>query len=146
MSRIPTEPTTRRSPDRFCRLRAAARIVVGLFFVQAGLPKLAGHALWAAQFAHWHLPLPGVAVYGVATLEVLGGALLALGVRTRTVAALLAIDMAGAMLTAGLVDGGQHLILPPLLCAVCAVLAYRGGGAWQLRPDPRPSARMPAPA
>ena len=120
---------------------AVARIAVGLFFVSAGLPKFGASAAWIADFTRWNVPLPELAVYGVGALEVLGGLVLALGVATRLVAALLAVNMAGAVLLAGLIDGGQHLVLPPILGAVTALVALRGGGAWQLRPT-KPS---PAP-
>lgn len=134
-------PAATRRPGRTWARRAAAvvRIVVGLFFVSAGLPKLLGPAEFQVAFAHWNVPLPAVAVVGVALLEVVGGLLLAFGVGTRVVAALLAVEMAGAVLTAGLVDGGQHLVLPPVLATVTALVAARGGGSWQLRPDLRRS-------
>lgn len=118
------------------RLVAVIRVAVGLFFVTSGLPKLGDAAVWAADFARWNVPLPDLAVYPVGALEVVGGLALALGLATRAVAALLALTMVGALLTAGLVDGGQHLILPPVLGAVATLLAARGGGAWQLRPHP----------
>lgn len=120
------------------RATAAVRIAAGLFFLASGLPKLGAAAAWAADFSRWNVPLPELAVYGVGALEVVGGLLLALGVAARAVAALLAATMAGAVLTAGLVDGGQHLLLPPVLGAVTSLVALRGGGAWQLRPGPRP--------
>lgn len=119
------------------RIGAIARIAVGLFFVSSGLPKLTAPAVWITDFTRWNVPLPELAVYGVGALEVVGGLALALGVATRPVAALLAANMGGAVLLAGLVDGGQHLVLPPVLGAVTALVTLRGGGAWQLRPGSR---------
>ncbi|CAA9567730.1 MAG: hypothetical protein AVDCRST_MAG86-1340 [uncultured Truepera sp.] len=67
-----------------------------------------------------------------------GGGLLALGVATRYLGLLLALTMLGAVVTAGRIDGGSHLILPPilgLLCLLCLLFATRGSGAWQLLPN-----------
>lgn len=116
-------------------LLTVIRVLVGLFFVSAGIPKLLNHDMVVASFTHWGLPAPGLFVYAVALLEVIGGLALALGVATRWIALLLAVDMIGAILTAGLVDGGMHLVAPPILGLLCALIAYRGGGAWQLRPE-----------
>ena len=48
------------------------------------------------------------------------------------------VDMLGAVATAGRVDGGPHLVVPPVLALLCLVLVARGGGRWQLldRLDP----------
>lgn len=132
-------PHTAPSPSRTVHRRpgialAVARVAVGLFFVASGLPKLAAGAAWSADFGRWHVPLPELAVLAVAVLEVAGGLALVSGVATRVVAALLAAEMIGAVLTAGLVDGGQHLVLPPVLAVVTALIAVRGGGRWQLFP------------
>lgn len=116
-------------------LLTVIRVLVGLFFVSSGIPKFLNHDMAVANFTHWGLPAPDLFVYAVALLEVIGGLALALGVATRWVALLLAVDMVGAILTAGLVDGGLHLVAPPILCLLCALIAYRGGGAWQLRPE-----------
>lgn len=115
---------------------AVVRILVGSFYVTAGLPKLTGHAAWAAHFQHWHVPLPGLAVYVVGSFEVIGGVLLALGVASRTLAVLFAIDMSGALLFAGVTDGGQYILRPAVILIPLALFALRGAGAWQLRPNP----------
>lgn len=107
------------------RVWVLVRVLTGLFFVTSGLPKLAAHAMWAAEFARWDVPLPGLAVYGVGALEVVGGLLLALGVAARPIAGLLAATMAGALLFAGTSDGGQHIVLPLLLGSVTAAVALR---------------------
>ena len=46
--------------------------------------------------------------------------------------------MLGAVATAGRIDGGPHLVVPPVLALLCLVLVARGGGRWQLldRIDP----------
>jgi putative oxidoreductase len=137
----PEAAGTGRTPSRGrayrARIWAVARILVGLIFVTAGLPKLTGHATWVGHFHHWHVPLAGLAVYAVGSFEVIGGALLALGVLTRLLAAGFAIEMTGALLFAGLTDGGPHIVLPVTLGALSVLFVLRGGGPWQLGPDTR---------
>jgi uncharacterized membrane protein YphA (DoxX/SURF4 family) len=60
-------------------------------------------------------------------LELVCGVLLAVGILTRPVALLLATVMVGAMMTAGRVDGGMYLLVPPLLFVLCVLLAWRSG-------------------
>jgi putative oxidoreductase len=137
----PEAGNTDRTPSRGrpyrARMRAAARILVGLVFITAGLPKLTGHATWAGHFHHWHVPLAGLAVYAVGSFEVIGGALLALGVLTRLLAAGFTIDMTGALLFADLTDGGRNIVLPVTLGALSVLFVLCGGGPWQLGPDTR---------
>ena len=87
------------------------------------------------NFTRWGLPVPDLFVYLVGIVEVVCGIALVLGIATRWAALVLALDMVGAILTAGLVDGGIHLIVPPILGLLSALIAARGGGAWQLRPS-----------
>lgn len=112
---------------------AALRILVGLFFISSGLPKLLDPGLFVGDFGRWGLPAPELFVPVIGVLEVVCGGLLALGIATRYVALPLAAVMLGAVLTAGRIDGGSHLILPPVLGVLCLLFAARGGGAWQLR-------------
>lgn len=111
----------------------AVRITVGAAFLFFGLPKLGAPPEVVANFTHWGLPFPGALVPAVGLLEVVAGALLVLGLATRGAAAALAVNMLGAVLTAGRVDGGFHLQVPPVLLALAVLLALRGGGAWQLQ-------------
>lgn len=112
----------------------ALRALVGLLFVGSGLAKFTDHAQTAVDFAHWGVPLADLAVFGVGGLEVVGGGLLVVGVAIRWVALPLLGIMIGAIVTAGLTDGGEHLVLPPVLALLCGLFAARGGGAWQLLP------------
>lgn len=112
---------------------AALRILVGLFFVSSGLPKLLDPGSLVASFGHWGLPAPELFVPVIGVLEVVCGGLLALGVATRYVALPLAVIMLGAVLSAGRIDGGSHLILPPVLGLLCLLFATRGGGTWRLQ-------------
>ena len=74
----------------------------------------------------------------ISSLEIVCGLLILLGLATRLGALLLCLDMLGATATAGRIDGGVHLVAPPVLALLCLVLVARGGGRWQLldRLDP----------
>ena len=100
--------------------------------------KEGGGSSFPAAFAsvpgvfEWGLPAPELFVPVLGAVEVVAGALLLLGVATRYVALLLAATMVGAILTAGLIDGGAHLVTPPILALLCLLITGLGGGAWQL--------------
>jgi uncharacterized membrane protein YphA (DoxX/SURF4 family) len=106
---------------------ALVRTLVGLVFVASGIAKLVQPAPFAANFAHWGLPMPGVFSLTIGAIETVCGALFALGALTRPVGLLLATIMVGAIMTAGRVDGGPHLIVPPLLFAATVFFAWRAG-------------------
>lgn len=135
--------TSPRRPRRALRIiTAVSRILVGLFFVLAGQPKLTDPAHWAGNFRHWHVPLAGVVVVLVAVLEVFGGGLLILGVAARLISTLFVVDMIGAALFAGLTDGPAYLIIPAILGGLCLAYALGNAGAWQVYPDRRLLARF----
>ena len=117
---------------------ALLRIVIGVVFIGTGVHKLGDRTAAAADFDHWGLPAPDTAVLVISGLEVLCGVLILLGLATRFGALLLCLDMLGAVATAGRIDGGVHLVAPPVLALLCLVLVARGGGHWQLldRVDP----------
>lgn len=82
------------------------------------------------------IPAAEVVAPAVAVLELGGGIALILGVLTRVLAALLALDMAGALFLvhapAGVfaADGGYELVL--LLAAAAFALALTGAGRYSL--------------
>lgn len=117
---------------------ALLRIVIGLVFIAAGVGKLGDRPGTTADFDHWGLPAPATTSVVISVLEVACGLLIVLGLATRLGALVLCIDMLGAVATAGRVDGGPHLFVPPVLALLCLVLVARGGGRWQLldRIDP----------
>lgn len=82
------------------------------------------------MFGTFGLPQSSTLVDLVATLEIVGGLLLVLGLLTRLAAAALAGNMAGAILTAGTHVGGPlHLGLAPALLATMLFLLWAGPGA-----------------
>ncbi len=104
---------------------AALRSLLGFVFVLSGAAKLVQRDFFAHQFAHWGFPAPFIFSLAIGATEVVCGVLLAVGALTRPVALLLATIMVGAMLTAGRVDGGMHLIVPPILFALLVLYAWR---------------------
>jgi uncharacterized membrane protein YphA (DoxX/SURF4 family) len=126
--------------DKPSVMAGIVRILVGLVFVFTGLSKFASHASATRHFRHWGLPAPSAFSYGVGLVELVAGVILVLGLAPRLAALVLTVDMLGAMATAGRIDGGQHLIVPPLLILGCLVIIGSGGGRWALvdRLDPAP--------
>jgi putative oxidoreductase len=99
------------------RMLSIVRIIVGLLYMEHGLAKVLG------------FPLQGL-------LELVGGLLLALGLFTRTVAFILAGDMAVAYFMAHaprgffpLLNGGELAIV---YCFVFLYFWVAGGGEWSL--------------
>jgi uncharacterized membrane protein YphA (DoxX/SURF4 family) len=117
---------------------ALLRIVIGLVFIASGVNKLGDRAGTTADFDHWGLLAPATTSVVISVLEVVCGLLILLGLATRLGALILCVDMLGAVATAGRIDGGPHLVVPPVLALLCLVLVARGGGRWQLldRIDP----------
>lgn len=112
---------------RAARTAAAVRIVAGLVFVGFSVPKFADHEREAAAFARFGFPEPGAIVYAVGALELVAGLLLVLGVAVRLAAAALAVDMLGAVSTAGVAVGGPiHLGLAPALFLAMLFLLWAG--------------------
>ena len=113
------------------------RIVVGLVFVVHGAQKLFGFGLagTAGFLGSLGIPLPTVAAAALIAVELLGGLALFLGAGTRIVAAVLAADMLGAILTVHLRGGffvpdGVEFVLT--LLGVCVALVGLGAGPWSV--------------
>ena len=110
------------------------RVVVGIVFLVHGRQKLFtfGFHGVAGMFAHMGIPLAAVSAVVVTLVEFFGGLALIVGLGTRIAAALLAIDMAGAIL---FVHGKNGFFAPmgyefPLtLLASCLCLALAGAGS-----------------
>lgn len=87
------------------------RLALGAIFIVHGLPKLTGLEGTAQFFAQVGIPAPFVMALVVGVIELIGGALLLIGYQTRIAAALLALNMLGAIITvkfaAGFVNGWE---------------------------------------
>ncbi len=110
------------------RLLSVLRIVSGLLFLEHGTVKLLG-------FPTSMGPLPPLMQFA-GVLELVGGALLVLGLLTRPVAFIVAGEMAVAYFMSHMpksvypaMNGGDAAIL---FCFVFLYLSAAGGGAWSL--------------
>ncbi|WP_018762874.1 MULTISPECIES: DoxX family protein [Micrococcaceae] len=113
---------------------AVLRVILGFLFAAHGWQKFNEWTIAGTQasFAKMGVPAADVMAPAVAVLELAGGAALILGVLTRVVAALLVLDMLGALFLvhapAGVfaANGGYELVL--LLAAAAFALALAGPG------------------
>jgi putative oxidoreductase len=113
---------------------AALRIILGFLFAAHGWQKFNEWTIAGTQasFAKMGVPAADVMAPAIAVLELAGGIALILGVLTRVVAALLVVDMLGALFLvhapAGVfaANGGYELVL--LLAAASFALALTGAG------------------
>ncbi len=109
---------------------AALRIVTGLVFVLFSLPKFLLHEYELAEFVRYGLPDSSIIVYLVGSLELGAGLMLILGIGTRLAALGLALNMAGAIATAGVQVGGPfHLGVAPALLLSTVYLLWAGSGS-----------------
>jgi putative oxidoreductase len=120
------------------RALSVLRIITGLLIIQHGMGKLLGFPALPAYANVQLMSLSGAA--GI--IELIGGALLILGLWTQPVAFILSGEMAfayfiGHMFKAGmaapvfhpLINGGT---LAALYCFTCLYLSTAGGGPWSL--------------
>ncbi|HEX9088528.1 MAG TPA: DoxX family protein [Arthrobacter sp.] len=114
--------------------RTILRIVTGFLFAAHGWQKFNEFTIAGTQaaFAQMGVPAANLVAPFVATLELVGGVALILGVLTRVFAALLAVDMLGALFlvhaSAGIfaATGGYELVL--ILAAAALAVALVGAG------------------
>lgn len=122
---------------------AFVRLGLGVIFTVSGIgkvfaagPKAFGIGGFAETLTQLGVPFPTLAAWGVGLLELVGGVLLLVGLLTRLVAALLAVDMTVATVLVhypnGFVvsDGGYEYTLVLALAALG--LAIGGAGAFSL--------------
>lgn len=114
--------------------RTILRIVAGFLFAAHGWQKFNEFTIAGTQaaFTQMGVPAANVAAPVIATLELVGGVALILGVLTRVFAALLAVNMLGALFLvhapAGIYaeTGGYELVL--ILAAAALAVALVGAG------------------
>jgi putative oxidoreductase len=116
-------------------LLALLRAGTGIFFVSVSTGKFFDHAQEAVDFDRYGVPAADVAVYAVGMVELVGGLLLVVGLLTRPSALVLALNLIGAIATAGRVEGGSfHLGVAPTFLAICLLLTWLGSGRPGLDP------------
>jgi putative oxidoreductase len=126
------------NPSRYDLSLALVRVVIGLTFFMHGWQKLFDNGIGGVTgfFDSLGVPAAGLFAVLVTLLELLGGLALILGIGTRIVAALLAIDMLVALLLVHISNGffvgngGIELVLLLGVSAVAFVLS--GAGAYSL--------------
>jgi putative oxidoreductase len=114
------------------RVLAAVRIITALLFVEHGLMKLVA---FPAAVPGLPSPLPTILVVA-ALIEIVGGALIAVGLFTRVAAIICSGEMAAAYFMFHApqsfwpaVNQGDAAIL---FCFVFLYLAFAGSGAWSV--------------
>src|ERR1700710_484920 len=114
------------------RALSVLRIVTGLLIIQHGMGKIIGFPAFPAYANVQPMSMIGAAGF----IELIGGALLILGLLTRPAAFILAGEMAFAYFIAHaprgfypLINGGPRAIL---YCFPCLYLACAGAGPWSV--------------
>jgi putative oxidoreductase len=107
------------------------RLMTGLLFSVHGYQKFAGGiGGMATLFAKLAIPLPGLMAPFIAILELVGGVLLLLGVATRVVAGLFAVEMLVTTLWVKIPSAGWNASdLDRMLLVACVLLVLAGPGA-----------------
>jgi putative oxidoreductase len=114
------------------RALSVLRIITGLLIIQHGMSKIIGFPV-VANFANLQ---PFTLIWTAGIIELIGGALLILGLFTRPVAFILAGEMAFAYFIGHFPRGFHPLInggtLAALYCFTCLYLSTAGAGPWSV--------------
>ena len=115
------------------RIYAVLRIIAGLMFVAHGLQKIFG------MFGGTPEGAPAFIVYGAGTIELVSGALIAIGLFTAPAAFIASGTMAVAYFIGHVVPNGGNLLpivnkgeLAVLYCWVFLFMAAKGSGVWSV--------------
>jgi putative oxidoreductase len=114
------------------RALSVLRIITGLLIIQHGMGKIIGFPAFPNYANVQPLSLIGAAGF----IELIGGALLILGLFTQPVAFILAGEMAFAYFIGHFPKGYHPLLnagtLAALYCFTCLYLSTAGAGPWSL--------------
>jgi putative oxidoreductase len=129
LDRLPTSLFRSRFPGPAEYLSLLLRVGAGGFVVLAGIGKFVDHAHEVDEFRDFGVPLPELAVPFTGAVEVVGGVLVVIGLLTRVGALAVAATLVGALLTAGINEGGTfHLVVGPTVMVGMLLVAWLGGG------------------
>ncbi|MGQ3384005.1 DoxX family protein [Glutamicibacter sp. TV12E] len=130
--------TLENNPRLLASAQLVLRLAIGFLFAAHGWQKFSQFTIegTTASFTQMGVPAASLVAPVVATLELVGGVALILGLATRIVGVLLALDMVGAIAMVHaqsgvfVANGGFELVLA--LGAGAAALALMGPGGWAL--------------
>ena len=132
------------------------RLFVGYFFFVTGVAKVQNLDAMAERFTEWEIPFPAFSAALSGYTELIGGALLVVGLLTRLASIPLCINMVVAIVTVNIkrVSGLDEFVelAEPLYALVFLWLVFTGPGRvsldywlwrWMLpaTPKPRPASR-----
>jgi putative oxidoreductase len=114
-----------------------ARITVGVIFISAGWMKMQDISMFSGMLEGAGFPAAGLLAWLVAIVELVGGAMVLLGIMTKLASLLLALVMLGAILMVHVGSGAP--LLDPMGTAVGAIALFgascglmaSGGGEWK---------------
>lgn len=136
MATLPYTASTSSSSSLNAVLPLVGRIGIAAIFVLSGLSKLAAPAATIGYIQSAGLPLPQVGLAIAILVELVGGAALVLGYRTRIVAAVLAVFSIATALAfhSALGDQNQfiHFFKNVAIAGGLLNVIALGGGAWSL--------------
>lgn len=103
--------TTSANSAAYDSLALAGRILLAAIFILSGISKVTAPEATIAYIASAGVPLPQIALAGAIVVELLGGVALVIGVKTRLVAAALAVFslVAAAFFHNALADQNQFI-------------------------------------
>jgi uncharacterized membrane protein YphA (DoxX/SURF4 family) len=108
--------------------------LAALVFLGFGLAKFVNHGTEVDSFRDYDLPSPDAFVYAIGAIEVIGGALLLLGIGLRFAVPVLAADMVGAIVVSGIAKGEPiSLTLAPALLIILVLVWFSGNAAGDTR-------------
>lgn len=108
--------------------RLVPRFAVVAVVLPAGIGKFANHAQYVDRFERWGFAAPGTMASVTGVVEVLASIAILLGLWPRLGAVTILGVMAGALVTAGRVDGGMNIWLPLVVASLASVVAVGGVG------------------
>jgi putative oxidoreductase len=115
------------------------RILMSVIFLRGGYGKLMAPTATMGMFTHYHLPVVGAAYALAVAIELLGGALILIGWKTRLVAPVMAVWCIATALVAHLHpdDNMQMINFMKNLCMAGGFLQLAAYGAGRLSVDRR---------